>query len=257
MPAIDIGVRMDTSNDVLAMFDARLKGRFFQKAKTPADPQQAELDLPVSDLPVVVFPDLGAQRWEREYEGYVFEVRTDTGEAVKIGACKLAKFRFSFVEGGSTIVTFRVQSNASIGKEEYGTLGMLLDRDVEAALTPPAEGEQASVFGEVKPLGDGSVVAIDAKANGKKKPGPQISAEAAWPFPGEGAGATAPPSGNVLAEGDTPARRAAVTRAKRKAEQKAAEATTPVGLPDPSEPPPPGSIAIDPGALNQALARNP
>jgi len=234
VPAFYVDMRWNTSNESLALLDSRLKGTFFQKARNSSDdPAQKEIDMPVSDLPSLRFPDLGEQSWTKELHGYLLKVKGHGEVDIRLSDCTIRKVGFACLEGGSVIVTFQVRSSG-VGEHEMGALGVLLDHDVEAQLIAPDEGAQGSLLGEVKPLGDGQVVPIkkvkpedvkpekspiDALAEADAKA--RALHDAQWPFP-KGLDDSKPPSGNVLAEGATPAEAAKITKAK-KAEAKRAE----------------------------------
>lgn len=149
VPGLDVAVRTTMSNDALAMLYPKLKQALYEKQRAGAaaandDEEQRELQLPVSDLPSLRFPDLAPQRSSRKFEGYTFVVET-VGRQVTIPDCKVNTIVFECIEGGSVVLTFRVQAAAgSVDADTYGTLGMAmaLCQDVTGALTPPAAAAQ-------------------------------------------------------------------------------------------------------------------
>lgn len=154
VPAIDVGLEWHASNDALAMFDGRLKAALYQRAKAPPpDAPQGELELPVSDMPCLRFPDLGPIKFNREIEGARLTIRSELFEPIVLADCKVNKFSFECVEGGTTIVRFRVQQQR-VGRDESGALDILIDTEVDADLSMRDEQEQGSILAEVIPLGD-------------------------------------------------------------------------------------------------------
>jgi hypothetical protein len=135
VPSLDIGVEFNAGNDALAMFDSRLKAALYQKGRAAGEASagQGELDLPVSDLPSLRFPDLAPLHWNAELHSQVLTVFAASGEVVELAECKVNKFVVQCIEGGSLRVTFRVQK-AGVERDEYGALAMMLDTDVDATL---------------------------------------------------------------------------------------------------------------------------
>jgi len=168
VPSADIGIQLNGHNNMLAMFDAGLKAALYEKAKTtPSDAAQGELSLPVSDLPHVRFPDLAPLHHKRDLQGYMLTLSIDDAPVV-LHDCKVNKFSFECVEGGSLIVRFRVQCTGVDG-DTYGKLAVAYTKgtDIECELVPPAgvAKKQATVFDDddLPPPPPGSI-AIDVGA---------------------------------------------------------------------------------------------
>jgi hypothetical protein len=144
VPSLDIGVEFNAGNDALAMFDSRLKAALYQKGRLMGEPRadgQSELDLPVSDLPTLRFPDLAPLHWNAELSGQMLTVFAASGEVVELADCKVNKFVLQCIEGGSLRVSFRVQKSG-VERDEYGALAMMLDTDVDATLQAFVPNEQ-------------------------------------------------------------------------------------------------------------------
>jgi hypothetical protein len=145
VPSADLGIQLNGHNDMLAMFDSKLKAALYEKTNgkgNGSDEGQGELALPVSDLPHVRFPDLAPLHHKRALEGYSLTLNVDD-EPVDLHDCKVNKFSFECIEGGSLIIRFRVQC-AGIDAATYGKLAMAytMGTDLECELSPPAEAQK-------------------------------------------------------------------------------------------------------------------
>lgn len=147
VPCLDLGFEVDTSNDALAMFDSKLKAAIYAKAKPNGEPPegQGELELPVSDLPALRFPDLAPLRFTLQLEGYAMTLALQD-EDLLLTDCKVNKFSVECIEGGSVTMRFRVQ-RAGVDRDTYGALAMAytLGVEVDGSLIPASEERQQDI----------------------------------------------------------------------------------------------------------------
>lgn len=131
--AADLKISVTLSNDILSEFDSALKAALFWKGESG----QGELIEEPGHLPCLRFPEMGPIRWSKELTGYTMTVHVGVFAASNIilGDCSIDKFVFEPQEGGSVVVSFRIQAHP-----DSMTLGSLCERiqqDVEMSLTPP------------------------------------------------------------------------------------------------------------------------
>ncbi len=170
VPAVDLKCTLTTNNKVLDQFHPKLRAMLFcslpaeQAAKRAAEDGQAEMQLPVSDLPNITFPKLEYPvKWDLELSGYTTRVDFGLGgnSDLVINLCVLKNFKFSPIEGGSCEVEFTISSAADIDANISGKLSMNQQQDITITLLGPN-------------LTDGGV--IDASA-GSGAPGTRPAAE--------------------------------------------------------------------------------
>lgn len=145
IPAVDVAIKMTTSNDVLSMFDGSLKGMLYgraDKASRAAAPQ-GELDgvEPISDMPKLRCTILEQPiRLAKEFVGYTLTIDRGLGGAsnIVIDDCGVDKFKVDCKEGGSVELSFRVQS-AKVDEALSGKLAVLIGSEVSILLEAPHE----------------------------------------------------------------------------------------------------------------------
>lgn len=151
--AIDLKFKWVTNNIALNMFDGGdMREALFSAlppgTKAPVsvdgDDGQAEMDLPVSDLPFVRMPHIGYPlKSDYEFTGYKL-VRDygRGGDADKIlNLCKLKDFKFTPIEGGSAEIEFGVSSAADITGEMAGSWSEAAQENVAISLFAPVKAE--------------------------------------------------------------------------------------------------------------------
>jgi hypothetical protein len=162
--AIDLAMHNTGSNRVLDDVAPGLRGALFTAhAKQPGRKPQAEMDLPVDDLPHLRAPALVPPlRLDCELEGATVVVSNGikAKTSIQLNLCKVHKVRVTAIEGGSTEVRFSVSSASGIDAQIVGTLSMKQQQEIELTLKAP-EATQAT-----------------------PQPDPKQSS-IAWPFPKE------------------------------------------------------------------------
>lgn len=140
VPAVDIKLRLEASNDVLSMFDGHLKSSLYFRAAAPAAQGQLDGVAPVSELPNLRFPRLEPIRWNDDRTGYTLRIDHGLGgkSDLVLEGCSINAFGIECKEGGTVIVTLRVQAD-KVAEKELGKLCLMIDSDIEATLTPPEE----------------------------------------------------------------------------------------------------------------------
>ncbi len=176
VPAVDLSIKLTTSNLVLSEFDGVLRGMLYEKAGKPSKEQQASLDgvEQVSDLPALRCHCIEQPiRLTNEYAGYNLRVDRGLGGAsnIVLGGCSVDKFRADCKEGGTVELSFRVQAS-KLDADVLGKLAMLIGNEVSITLMPPEVAQQD--IDDEKP-------APKAKA-GRKDSDPSGRTDA-WPFP--------------------------------------------------------------------------
>lgn len=179
---MEVRLRFEMSNDVLATFGSQLRDSLFWRGNGSG--QQVELDgvQVKSDAPALrnecIVPPI-ALSWE----GYGYEVVVDYGIGSKIvlGLAELSKVKLTPKDGGTVTWAMRVRST-KVSERDKGLLCELLNRDVTINVIPPRAQEQAAIDEKpAKASKGGRRKKADAEAAAPKgaKPGTE-----GWPFPG-------------------------------------------------------------------------
>lgn len=131
--AVDLKISVSLGNDVLSEFDPGLKTALYWKGESG----QGELIEEPGHLPALRFPEMGPVRWSKELAGYTMTVHVGvSGDSnIILGDCSVDKFIFEPQEGGSVVVSFRIQAHPD--SMTLGPLCELIQQDVEMSLTPP------------------------------------------------------------------------------------------------------------------------
>ncbi len=141
--AIDLKVTLTANNKILDMFHVKLRTRLFGvlAAEASQAPGQANLDLPVSDLPNITFPEIEYPiKWDREFSGYTTRIDRGLGGAsnMVLNLCVLKSFKFTPIEGGSVEIEFTISSAADITEQMIGRLSVMQQNSLTLSLTAPA-----------------------------------------------------------------------------------------------------------------------
>jgi hypothetical protein len=148
----------------------------------------------------------------------------DESEPVKMGGCKVDKFKVLPHEGGSIDLMFRVGSN-DIDATEAGLLCSHLSQEISFTLTAPIkpaepiDGTQEAFEKDHPDAGELFAAGADVDADtgdGDTGTNVTLSPEAAWPFPKPGDHGEATPQ-SVTIEQSQPGTRTARGREKTKA----------------------------------------
>lgn len=133
--ACDLKFEIRTSNDVLAEFHHSLKSAFYK------EPDQGNLIDEPGTLSQLKFPDMGPVSYDMELSGHELTIHYGIGgkSDLSIDDCRVNHFRLHPQEGGTVIVTFRVQGNPS----EYviGKLCSMIQEEINISLTAPGESQ--------------------------------------------------------------------------------------------------------------------
>lgn len=179
VPAVDLKLTLDASNDILAKFDATLKESLY--AAVPKDEtQQQDLEGvdPVSDLKKLKYPKLAMPiKWEHSGAGY--ELLLDYGlggdSNLVLEACDVNNFSLDCKEGGTVELSLRVQAS-KVPEVILGKLAGLVQHDIHIILTAPKlEDVQDSLKPMESPFADQDPKPLDDVSAASQKPG--------WPFP--------------------------------------------------------------------------
>jgi hypothetical protein len=176
VPAVDLKLTMDASNDILAKFDTALKESLY--AAIPKDEsEQQDLDGvdPVSDLKKLKFPKLAMPiKWEHSGAGYELHIDYGLGgdSNLVLDKCDVNNFAMDCKEGGTVELSMRIQVS-KVPEEILGKLAGLVQHDIHIILTAPKlEDVQESIQSMESPfLNQADLDADKGDGNG------------AWPFP--------------------------------------------------------------------------
>jgi hypothetical protein len=141
VPAVDVSLKLTTSNDILSQFDGALKGMLYGKADKAARAAQAEIDGvdPVSDMPKLRCTVIEQPiKLSKEYIGYRLVIEIGLGQMV-IEQCGVKKIRANCMEGGTVELSFQVQA-ANLDEATLGKLATLIGNEVDLTLTAPIDG---------------------------------------------------------------------------------------------------------------------
>ena len=135
MLACDLKFEVTAANDILSQFDPDLRAAFYYLNGHKTQPDLIETP---GHLPDLRFPFIDKPlAWGKEFAGYRLEIAhgIDQSSAIFLDPVHVDGFRFEMQEGGTVVLTMRVQCHP-----DAPTIGMLCDKiqgDVELTLTPP------------------------------------------------------------------------------------------------------------------------
>lgn len=142
VPAVDLKIAVDASNDILDKFHADLKSSLYFKAQ---EDKQETLDgiEPVTSLPNLRFPKLdGALKWDTMGAGYTLMLDYGLGadSNLVMTGCEINNFAFTPKEGGTVELVFRVQIK-DLDERILGKLAVLAQHDIHITLTAPTPAD--------------------------------------------------------------------------------------------------------------------
>lgn len=149
VPALDLAITLTANNKVLDLIHHALRPTLFcaQGAQGKA-PTQAEMDLPVDDLPNVRFPHLDYPvKYDSMLTGYTLTVDYGRGgeSNLRLKTCDIKTFKITPIEGGSVEVKFTVQCADGVDERIVGKLSMLQQSEISITLEGPEIVEPANV----------------------------------------------------------------------------------------------------------------
>lgn len=179
VPAVDLKLTLDASNDILIKFDPTLKESLYV-AVPKEETEQQDLDgvVPVSDLRKLRFPKLSMPiKWEHSGAGY--ELTLDYGlggdSNLILDKCDVNNFALDCKEGGTVETGLRVQVSR-VPEEILGKLAGLVQHDIQIKLIAPTlDDVQGSMQDMESPFLNSDHKPLDGD-EGKGSQG-------AWPFP--------------------------------------------------------------------------
>ncbi len=136
----DLSIETKMSNDVLSMFDPKLKAAFYEKDNE----DQGELIDAPHHLTKLRFPLLqNTMKWGEEFSEQTIIVNYGIGgpSDIKLIECKVKKFVFEFQEGGTVHMSFSVQAHPD--QESAGKLCSLIQQEVKISIRPPNDAEKS------------------------------------------------------------------------------------------------------------------
>lgn len=142
--AIDLAVTWNTNNRSLTAIQKQLRNALFCNLAQPSDGPQAEMELPVDEMPNVRVPGIDYPiKLDFQQVGARVEVAygIDDTTAIVLQLCKVHKLRITPIEGGSAEVKFAISSSADIDDHIIGTLSILQQRDISIMLAMPEVAE--------------------------------------------------------------------------------------------------------------------
>lgn len=148
VPAVDLKLAIDASNDILNQFHPDLLQSLYFKA-APDDGDQQALDgiEPVTNLPNLKFPKLdGPLKWNTMGAGYelVLDYGLGGDSNLIMSGCEINNFAFSPCEGGTVELTFRVQVT-DLDEHIIGKLATLVQHEISIILTAPTPEQVADI----------------------------------------------------------------------------------------------------------------
>lgn len=149
IPAVDIAVKLKTSNLILSELDGHLRSMLYRKADGQDEAQQQQPGLEgveaASDLPVLRTMAMEMPlRLKNEYAGYTLVVDRGLGAKsnITLSDCEVNKFKADCMEGGTVELSFRIQASR-LEADAIGKIGTLIGNEVSITLEAPAEGQQS------------------------------------------------------------------------------------------------------------------
>ena len=138
--SIDLSVTWNTNNRSLTAIQKQLRNALFCNLAQPSDGPQAEMELPVDEMPNVRVPGMDYPvKLDFQQVGARVEVAygIDETTAIVLQLCKVHKFRITPIEGGSAEVKFSISSSADIDDHIIGSLSVMQQREISIQLTMP------------------------------------------------------------------------------------------------------------------------
>lgn len=144
VPAVDLKLAIDASNDILDKFHPDLKAALYCQAQQEGGEQESLDGIePVTNLPNLKFPKLdGPLKWDAMGAGYELVIDWGLGgdSNLVMHGCEINNFAFSCKEGGTVELTLRVQIS-EIEEAIIGKLATLCQHDVHITLIAPTPAD--------------------------------------------------------------------------------------------------------------------
>lgn len=152
VPAVDLKIVIDQSNDILDKFHPDLKASLYYKAQTDDEQEELEGIEPVTNLPNLKFPKLDSPlKWDHSGSGYRLDIDYGLGDSSNLlmFGCEVNSIGLALKEGGTVEVSSRVQV-ANVEERILGKLAGLVQHEINIILTPPTVEEVGDVIKEME-----------------------------------------------------------------------------------------------------------
>jgi hypothetical protein len=158
--AVDLKLEFETSNAVLKKFSATLLDALYTQ-----DPGAARDMINPDHAPTLRNPQMGEIKWALEMPFVRFGVFADgtNEEEIVFSAAKCNHFRFVCKEGGTVLLTFRIQKSEPM-EMDVTKLVFLMGKSIKVSLEPEDEPEE--VHAEFDRGTGGLFIDIDSDADG-------------------------------------------------------------------------------------------
>lgn len=223
--AVSLGFKITTANTILDRLNATLRTSLYMAVPDQEQLPGIEPSTPLLRTRAIETLTLGAS-----FDGWTLTIPhgIDEDDPIKLGSCKVDKFKVGPKEGGSVELFFRVGSN-DINATEAGMLCAKLGQSVEIALTAPVLQTAPLIDGtvghpglaaqkkadenQIDLLGDGDATEIFSRQHGGDETGAPGAGDSdsagepqrgdGWPFPGGDAGGEAGGDGGDAAAAES------------------------------------------------------
>jgi hypothetical protein len=151
---LELRVLWTTSNRNLDLIRKGMREYFFCDLRPEEERAQADLDLPIDDLPNLKMPTFKYPQSDGyELMGARVEIAhgIDETSAIVLQLCKVHKFQFTPIEGGSAHIEYSISSSAELDSNTLGTLLQLQKHEITITQTMPEVEEPT------RPLTEGDV----------------------------------------------------------------------------------------------------
>ena len=156
--AADLRFDFVVPNDFLSELSPSLKFSLYQKDESQDDLLKDQAHFTKLRLPGLKSP----LKWEFEGIGYTVTIPVGVSgkENITIGDCKVNKLQISPMDGGTVIVSVRVQCSPT--PAQFGQLSALLSCEVDLTLTAPEASDESSDTGPL--FGKADVARAEAES---------------------------------------------------------------------------------------------
>ncbi|MGJ7611106.1 MULTISPECIES: hypothetical protein [unclassified Variovorax] len=137
---LELRVLWTTSNRNLDLIRKGMREYFFCDLRPEEERAQADLDLPIDDLPNLKMPTFKYPQSDGyELMGARVEIAhgIDETSAIVLQLCKVHKFQFTPIEGGSAHIEYSISSSAELDSNTLGTLLQLQKHEITITQTMP------------------------------------------------------------------------------------------------------------------------
>ena len=142
-PAGDLKIKVNLSNDCLAMFHPTLKAMLYHYDKTAdADLVDEAMQHETGYAPHLRFAEIPSIAWKSEMVGVKVIVHTgiDEKSSIVLDPCNVNNILIEPQQGGTVQVTFRVQTHPD--EKSFGRLCSLVGTDIVITIEPPISTQE-------------------------------------------------------------------------------------------------------------------